>query len=143
MRVELFLGKENSQNKMSRERQLVSPLTRLELQVMLVLWDCERGSVRLVQGELGKRRAYNTVQTVLNILERKGRVRRVLKGRAYEYVPTLSYQKSIGRELKDLIDRMFSGSADKLITALVQSGLMTADCLRALGERAASAETEL
>src|SRR6266851_7625390 len=94
-------------NEMHRAQKAIPQLTRLELEIMQVLWSRGRGDVRLVQEKLGKSRAYNTVQTVLNILERKGRVERSLKGRAYEYIPTLTSEKSLGSALKDVIDRMF------------------------------------
>jgi BlaI family transcriptional regulator, penicillinase repressor len=116
---------------MHRAQKPIPQLTRLELEIMQVLWSRGRGNVRLVQENPGKSRAYNTVQTVLNILERKGQVERSLKGRAYEYIPTLTSEKSLGSALKDVIDRMFGGSAEKLIIALVQNGLLTAERLGA------------
>src|SRR5216683_2464968 len=81
-------------NEMHRAQKAIPQLTRLELE-MQVLWSRGRGDVRLVQEKLGKSRAYNTVQTVLNILERKGRVERSLKGRAYEYIPLLTSENAL------------------------------------------------
>ncbi len=64
-----------------------SSLTPLELLIMQVLWRRGPSNVLAVQQELPSKSdfAYTTVQTMLNVLHRKGRVRRTLKGRAYEY----------------------------------------------------------
>ena len=59
-------------------------LTPLELQIMNVLWDLGPANVQAVQEKLAKSQelAYTTVQTMLNVLHRKGKVRRTLRGRA-------------------------------------------------------------
>jgi len=76
---------------MAGRRKGVSSLTPLEIQIMQVLWSEGPGNVMHVQKNLpsGTDLAYNTVQTMLNILHRKGRVRRTLKGRSYTYRPTV------------------------------------------------------
>jgi len=68
------------------------PLTPLEFEVMDALWAVESGTVQTVRERLGNRRplAYNTVQTILTILHRKGRVTRRLVGKAFVYAPKLS-----------------------------------------------------
>ena len=70
-------------------RRKPSPqLTRLELQIMEVLWRIAAGTVQEVQAAIpGEPLAYTTVQTMLNILHRKGRVKRKLLGKAYTYSP--------------------------------------------------------
>jgi len=67
-------------------------LTPLELEIMKVLWGIGPASVQAVQQRLAphRRLAYNTVQTMLNVLHRKGKVKHTLKDRAYHYAPTLS-----------------------------------------------------
>jgi predicted transcriptional regulator len=65
--------------------------------------------------------AYNTVQTMLNILHRKGRVRRTLKGRSYTYRPTVSKEKALGQAVRDLVERMFGGSSEDLVMSLIKS----------------------
>ena len=49
---------------------------------------------------------------MLNVLHRKGRVRRELKDRAYHYEPTLSRLEASGQAVGDLVQRMFDGSAE-------------------------------
>ena len=63
-------------------------LTKLELKIMQVIWRCGRCTVGAVQEELDPPLAYTTVQTMLNILERKGKLKRELQGRAYVYSAT-------------------------------------------------------
>jgi predicted transcriptional regulator len=57
----------------------------------------------------------------LNILQRKGRVKRKLIGKAYEYRPALSRDKAIREALGDMLDRVFGGSVEALLMSLVKS----------------------
>ena len=98
-------------------------LTPLELQIMQVLWREGAGDVLHVQKNLpsGTNLAYTTVQTMLNVLQRKGKVRRKLKGRAYEYRPVLSEEKAVQHAVRDLVKRLFSGSSEELVMSLVKN----------------------
>ena len=100
-----------------------SSLTPLELQIMQVLWREGPSNVQHVQKNLPPDTdlAYNTVQTMLNILHRKGRVRRSLKGRAYTYRPAVSKEKALGQAVRDLVERMFGGSSEELVMSLIKS----------------------
>ena len=98
-------------------------LTPLELEIMKVLWETGPAPVLVVQQRLPAQRklAYTTVQTMLNILHRKGRVTRTLKDRTYYYRPTLSRRRAVGQAVGDLIDRLFGGSAESLVLNLVET----------------------
>ncbi len=98
-----------------------TPLTKLELQIMQVIWKLGMSSVKDVQEALPQQLAYTTVQTMLNILERKGKLRRKLRGRAYVYSATVTEAKASRHAVRDLVDRMFGGSADELVMSLIQS----------------------
>ena len=105
-------------------------LTRLELQIMQVLWNKGPGTVQAVQQSLqGEPLAYTTVQTMLNILQRKGKVKRKLLGKAYEYRPVLSREKALREAASDMLDRMFGGSVEALLMSLVKSNQLDADKL--------------
>ena len=65
-------------------------LTGLELQIMQVIWKLGPSNVSAVQEGLAQSLAYTTVQTMLNILHKKGKLRRKLKGRAFEYSATVT-----------------------------------------------------
>src|SRR5439155_665986 len=98
---------------MGRKRK-TGQLTPLELEIMKVLWDTGPATVQTVQERLaGERRlAYTTVQTMLNVLHRKGKVKRALKSRAYEYEPVLSREKATSAAGRDMLNRLFGWSAE-------------------------------
>ena len=110
-------------------------LTRLELKIMQVIWRRGNSTVGEVQAELQPPLAYTTVQTVLNILERKGKLRRELEGRAYVYAAKVSEEKALGQSLRDLIDRMFGGSSEELVMSLLKSRQIDARRLAKLTEQ--------
>ncbi len=109
-------------------------LTPLELEIMKVLWEERAATVQLVQQRLhsGRPLAYTTVQTMLNVLLRKGRVRRVMKDRAYVYRPALSRQQAIRQAVGDLVERVFSGSWEDLVVTLVKERRLTPEKLARL-----------
>jgi predicted transcriptional regulator len=96
-------------------------MTPLELKIMQVLWRLGPSQVQAVQQDLEGGLAYTTVQTMLNVLEKKGRVTRLLRGRAYEYRAVVSEEKTLGTALADLVERMFGGSPEELVMSLVKS----------------------
>ena len=110
-------------------------LTRLELRIMQVIWRRGRCTVSEVQGEMEPPLAYTTVQTMLNILERKGKLKRELEGRAYLYSATITEAKALGQGVRDLIDRMFGGSSEELVMSLLRNGEIDARKLAELTDR--------
>jgi predicted transcriptional regulator len=119
-------------------------LTPLELQIMQVLWREGEGNVQHVQKNLpaGTDLAYTTVQTMLNVLERKGRVRRDLVGRAFEYRAAVSEEKVLGQAVRDLVERMFGGSSEGLVMNLIKSKEIDPEKIADLGRRLAAEEAE-
>jgi predicted transcriptional regulator len=93
---------------------------------MNALWETGPANVQTVQaGMKGRELAYTTVQTMLNVLHRKGKVERELKDRAYVYRPVLSRQKAVTQAVGDMIDRFFGGSADSLVLNLLETRHLT------------------
>jgi predicted transcriptional regulator len=102
---------------------------------MKVLWDIGPAAVQVVQERLsGEKLAYTTVQTMLNVLDRKGKVKRVLRGKAYIYSPVLSREKASGQAVSDLVDRLFGGSVESLIMSLVKTRKLDAKKIQELSE---------
>jgi len=97
-----------------------------------VIWRLGSASVSAVQAELQPPLAYTTVQTMLNILERKGKLRRELHGRAYVYSARVTEAKALGQGVRDMIDRMFGGSSEELVMSLLKNGQIDADRLAEL-----------
>jgi len=100
-------------------------LTPLELEIMHVLWDAAPANVQTVQQQLKRELAYTTVQTMLNILQRKGKVKRTLKDRAYFYKPVVSRSQVVGQHMSDIVERLFGGSAENLVMSLVETKHLT------------------
>src|SRR4029450_7834153 len=106
-------------------RRKTERLTPLELEIMEVLWETGAANVQTVQQRLERELAYTTVQTMLNILHRKGKVKRALKDRAYFYSPVVSRSHVVGNHVSDLIERLFGGSAESLVMSLVETKHLT------------------
>jgi len=116
------------------KREQVS-LTKLELQIMQVVWRLGTCNVSAVQDGLEQELAYTTVQTMLNILHRKGKLRRKLRGRAYEYSAAVTEANASGHALRDLIDRMFGGSSEELVMSLIKTRQIDAKRIAELTRR--------
>jgi len=112
-----------------------SNFTKLELRIMQAVWKRGGGTVSEVQAELDPPLAYTTVQTMLNILDRKGKLKRGLQGRAYLYTPKVSEAKALGQQLRDLVDRMFGGSSEELVMSLLKTRQIDAKKLAELTDR--------
>lgn len=105
-------------------------LTEAEQRVMEVLWRTKTGTVSEVQAEIDSPRmpAFNTVQTILRILEKKGYVRHRAEGRAFRYVPTVNRAAASKNAVQTLVRRFF-GSSDALAMNLIENGDLDADTL--------------
>jgi predicted transcriptional regulator len=115
----------------------VKVLTPLERRIMRVLWDEGRGNVqKVVQGLTGEPQlAYTTVQTTLNVLHRKGKVKRKLVGRAFEYSAVVSQEAADSHAIKDVLQKVFRGSVDDLLLTLVRNKHLDARKLAELQAR--------
>ena len=116
-------------------------LTPLETEIMNVLWEISPATVQTVQQRLRRELAYTTVQTMLNVLVRKKKARRTLKERAYYYRPAVKHDQVAGSAVKDLIDRLFGGSAESLVMSLVESRQLTPEKLARLQRMLEARET--
>jgi predicted transcriptional regulator len=110
-------------------RQKSERITPLELEIMKVLWEAGPANVQTVQRGLERELAYTTVQTMLTVLHRKGKVTRQLKDKAYFYRPAVSRLDVIGKTFGDLIDGMFGGSAESLVMGLLETRHLTPEKL--------------
>lgn len=116
-----------------------SSLTQLELQLMQVLWSSGTCTVMQVQESLlpGRELAYTTVQTVLNTLERKKKVRRRLVGRAYAYEAVITKENILKQAVRELAEHMFGGSPEDLVMSLVKSRQVDASRIAELSRKIA------
>jgi predicted transcriptional regulator len=86
--------------------------------------------------------AYTTVQTMLNILHRKGKVKRSLKERAYFYKPAVSRRQVVRQTVNDLVEHLFGGSVENLVMSLVETKHLTAEKMTRLNELLKESEEE-
>jgi len=92
-------------------------LTRAEEEIMQVLWHLGRGFVKDVIEELpAPKPAYNTVSTIVRILEKKGFVSHRVYGKTHEYFPVVSKDVYKKKYLKSFLKRYFGDSFPELVS---------------------------
>lgn len=96
-------------------------LTKAEEEIMQVLWDLEKGFVKDILEQLPEPKpAYNTVSTIVRILETKGFVIHKAYGKTHEYLPKISretYRKFI---MDGMVENYFNGSFNQLVSYFVR-----------------------
>jgi BlaI family penicillinase repressor len=92
-------------------------LTRAEEEVMQILWELGKGFVKeLVERYEKPRPAYNTVSTLIRILEQKGFVGHTAYGKTHEYYPLISKDEYRRQSLNNILSNYFSGSFKQLVS---------------------------
>jgi BlaI family penicillinase repressor len=92
-------------------------LTKAEEQIMQVLWRLERAFVRdIIENLPEPRPAYNTVSTIVRILEKKGFVSHKAYGKTYEYFPVVSRDEYKKGYLKSFMKRYFGNSFQAMVS---------------------------
>jgi predicted transcriptional regulator len=101
-----------------------------ELDVLKALWELGSGSVRQVHERMcpGGELAFNTVQTLLRIMDDKALVRHRARGRTFVYEPVYSRDRVASR----LLHKVFDGALDQVVTSLLQAKNATEEELKDL-----------
>lgn len=104
-------------------RKRTATLTEGELRMMEVIWALGEASVREVTDQLQDKEpvAYNTVQTMLRILEQKGYLLHRKEGRSFIYQPLVARQQARSAALRHLLQRFFDDSPQALMVNLLES----------------------
>lgn len=108
---------------MAVEQNVVLP-TRAEMRILQVLWDLEQATVEEVinHASLAPRPNYKTTQTILRIMEEKGLVRHVSRGRVFVFEPCVT-RDQVGRlSVQTLLEQNFGGSPAQLLVNLLEAG---------------------
>ena len=102
-------------------------LTAQELEIMKVIWPLGKATVREVYDALRAQRtlAYTTVQTMMNILETKGHLKKAPGERAQVYTPVRPQQAVVKSMVREFVDRVFDGSARPLLVHLLKEKGLT------------------
>jgi BlaI family penicillinase repressor len=92
-------------------------LTKAEEQVMQILWDLKKGFVKDILAQMPEPKpAYNTVSTIVRILETKGFIAHNAYGKTHEYYPLIAKDDYSNFFLKNFVSNYFGGSFQKLVS---------------------------
>jgi predicted transcriptional regulator len=107
---------------MTSRRAKVLP-TRSELRILNALWDLGQGSVEDVtqHSSFSRRPNYKTTQTLLRIMEQKGLVRHIIRGRVFLFVPCVTREEVGQVSVLRLLEQNFGGSPAELLVNLLES----------------------
>ena len=105
-------------------RQKSTTLTDGELRLMNVLWNLQHATVGEVVEALPRRGrpAYNTVLTMLRILEEKGYAQHYKRGRAFVYTPVLNRAQARRSAIQRLVSQLFDDSPSALVLKILEDG---------------------
>jgi BlaI family penicillinase repressor len=106
--------------------------TPKELEVLRFLWDRGPATVREILERLPGDRAYTSVMSLLNVMFEKKLVSRVPDGRAYRYSARHKPDRTERNMLRDLLQRLFDGSAKALVARLLEQADPSAEELDAI-----------
>ena len=117
---------------MARSRS--ATLTEAELRIMNVLWEKGSATVHEVLQGLPEKPvlAYNSVLTIIRILEKKGYVKHVKDKRAHVYTPAVDRKDATRFEVKHLVSRFFGNSDELLVLNILEEKSIDAEELARL-----------
>jgi predicted transcriptional regulator len=106
--------------------QFMKELTKAEEQVMQLLWKKEKAFVKDLIDEMPEPKpAYNTVSTIIRILEKKGFVEHKAYGKTHEYYPTISRKEYTKKFMKNFMSNYFSGSFQEMVSFFAKEDKMS------------------
>jgi len=101
--------------------------TDRELEIMNILWDEGSATVKEARKVVGEDTPYTSVLSIFQTLEQKGHIRHEREGRAYRYYPLVERDEAGKEALRYVLDRLFKGSPQALVTSLVSDGNVSDD----------------
>ena len=103
-------------------------LTRAEEQVMQILWEIEKGFVKEILEHFKEPKpAYNTVSTIVRILQEKGFVSHKAYGRTHEYFPTVSRDEYKKSHMTSFVKNYFADSFENMVSFFANERSMSVD----------------
>ena len=103
--------------------QIMATLTKAEEQIMQILWNEKEGFVKdLLQHFPEPRPAYNTVSTIIRILEKKGFVDHRSFGKSHQYFPVVSRDQYRNERFSNLMNDYFNNSMQQVLSHFGKSG---------------------
>ena len=116
--------------------------TDKELEIMKLIWQMGEATVKDLQERLPGTPHYNSVLTIVRVLERKGHLVHRAEGKTHFYRADESKEKAGMRLLRHVIDHVFGGSAASVVLNLVQAGDLTQKDLDKIRARIAGMKKE-
>lgn len=116
--------------------------TDKEVEIMRIVWDLGEVTAREIQARLPGERHYNSVLTIIRVLEAKGHLTHRVEGKTHVYRSRQQPEKARRRELGHMIKNVFGGSAASLVLHLIETGDLTEADLRDLRRRMAARADE-
>ena len=108
-------------------------LTKAEDQVMQILWVLEKGFVKDIMEQMPEPKpAYNTISTIVRILETKGFIDHKAYGKTHEYFPIISKENYTKFYLNNLIKGYFNGSFNNLVSFFAKENKLNASDMQKL-----------
>jgi predicted transcriptional regulator len=101
--------------------------TERELEILQILWDRSEATVRDIQQSLPPGRHYNTILTIIRVLEKKGHVTHKQEGRGFVYRAVAHPRQSQSHALSHFVQSVFGGSSESLVLNMVEAGNLTLD----------------
>ena len=104
---------------------MMTTLTKAEEQIMQILWETQAGFVTdLLQHFPEPKPAYNTVSTIIRILEKKGFVDHKSFGKSHQYYPLMSREEYRNDRFSSLMKDYFNNSMQQVLSQFGKSGSM-------------------
>lgn len=122
-----------------------SPLTGAQREIMEVVWSGGEVTVSEVRDALARQKrdvARNTVQTMMVRLEERGWLQHRQQGRTFVYSAARSKTVSLGAKVSQMVDRLFAGSPEDLVNALIEYRGLSEDEFERIREMIEQAESE-
>jgi len=114
-------------------RSTMKRLTKAEEEIMQILWDLDKGFVKDIIRELpDPKPAYNTVSTIVRILENKGFVSHRAFGNAHEYFPLVKKEDYTKAYVKSIMKDYFSDSFKEMVSFFTREENMTIEEMEAI-----------
>jgi predicted transcriptional regulator len=110
-------------------RRRAKTFTERELEIMRILWDKGEATVRDMQEALPPGRHYNSVLTIVRVLERKGHIKHRQEGRGFVYRAAAPQEEARSKVLAHVIESVFGGSFESIVLNMVERGDLTLEQL--------------
>jgi BlaI family penicillinase repressor len=123
-------------------RKASKVFTEKELEIMKLIWQMGEVTVKDIQERLPGTQHYNSVLTIIRVLERKGHLVHRAEGKTFFYRAGESGEKARIRLLRHLIDQVFGGSAASVVLNLVEAGDLSKKDLDKIRDRISSTRRE-